>query len=34
MSGLGTTLPSIGLIVLRTVVVDIFVLAGFRQSPM
>jgi uncharacterized membrane protein YcaP (DUF421 family) len=30
MSGLGTTLPSIGLIVLRTVVVYVFVLAGFR----
>jgi len=30
MSGLGTTLPSIGLIVLRTAVVYVFVLAGFR----
>ncbi|MGE5344858.1 MAG: DUF421 domain-containing protein [Acidithiobacillales bacterium] len=30
MSGLTTTLPSVGLIVLRTVVVYLFVLAGFR----
>ena len=30
MSGLGSTLPSIGLIVLRTAVVYVFVLAGFR----
>ncbi|HUM02559.1 MAG TPA: YetF domain-containing protein [Thermoanaerobaculia bacterium] len=30
MNGLGSTLPSIGLIVLRTAVVYVFVLAGFR----
>ena len=30
MNGLGTTLPSIGLIVLRTAIVYVFVLAGFR----
>jgi uncharacterized membrane protein YcaP (DUF421 family) len=30
VNGLGTTLPSIGLIVLRTAVVYVFVLAGFR----
>jgi uncharacterized membrane protein YcaP (DUF421 family) len=30
MSGLGTTLPSAGLIVLRTAIVYVFVLAGFR----
>ena len=30
MSGLGTTLPSVGLIVLRTAIVYVFVLAGFR----
>jgi uncharacterized membrane protein YcaP (DUF421 family) len=30
MSGLGSTLPSIGLIVLRTALVYLFVLGGFR----